>query len=94
MPNLKVANIESWQVWNFLNLKCVTAKLNIFVQLQALIAKTKRKQRNARNGKRKGNVAKKRLRKSVKRLATYARSTVISQMSDFKRMKRTWTKQR
>ena len=64
-----------------------------FLLLQSLIAKTKRKQRNATNGKRRGNVATKRLRKSVKRLATYASSTVISQMLDFKRMKRTWTKQ-
>ena len=43
-----------------------------FLPLQTLIAKTKRKRRNASNGKRRGSVAKKRLLKSVKRLATYA----------------------
>ena len=57
--------------------------------LQTLIAKTKRKRRNASNGKRRGNVAKNGLLKSVKRLATYANSTVASQILDLKRMKRT-----
>jgi len=56
-------------------------------QLLNLNAKTKRKRRHAKNGKRRENVPKRRSLNSVKRLAKNADSTFTSQTLVLKRMK-------